>query len=85
MKKFHNNKNVTNYSTRATEKANYEVEMKLVNLNVLDIFKGNHLDELLAIYKGHLWKDSSDVYVTRIVSPSDIGGRLPVDPRDKEG
>lgn len=59
--------------------------MKLVNLNVLDIFKGNYLDELLAIYKGYLWKESSDVYVTKIVAPTDVGGRLPVDPKDKEG
>lgn len=59
--------------------------MKLINYDVLDVFKGSHLDELVNIYKQYLWKDSSDVYVTRIVAPSDVGGRLPVDPRDKEG
>lgn len=59
--------------------------MKFINFNVLDLFKGSHLDELVTIYKKYLWKDSSDVYVTRIVSPSDVGGRLPVDPKDKEG
>lgn len=67
------------------EKAKYEAELKFTNLNVQDVFRGNKTQDILDIFKERLWKDSSDVYITRIVAPTDVGGRLPVDPKDKEG
>lgn len=66
-------------------KAKYEVELKLANMNVQDLFRGNATREVLQIFTERLWRDSTDVYVTRIAAPVDVGGRLPVDPRDKEG
>lgn len=63
----------------------YEAELKFSNKNVPDLFRGNTTQEVLQIFRERLWRDSSDVYVTRIAAPIDVGGRLPVDPRDKEG
>ena len=54
-------------------------------MNVQDLFRGNATQEVLQIFKERLWRDSTDVYITRIAAPIDVGGRLPVDPRDKEG
>jgi hypothetical protein len=68
-----------------TGKAKYEVELKLANMNVQDLFRGNATREVLQIFTERLWRDSTDVYITRIAAPVDVGGRLPVDPRDKEG
>lgn len=67
------------------DKAKYEAELKFTNLNVEDFFRGNKTSEILDIFKERLWKESSDVYMTRIAAPTDFGGRFPVDPKDKEG
>jgi hypothetical protein len=68
-----------------TEKAKYEAELKFTNLNVEDVYLENKTRDILQIFREKLWKDSSSVYVTRIVAPTDVGGRIPVDPKDKEG
>jgi len=49
------------------------------------MFENNRLDNVLEIFKDKLWKESNDVYITKIASPLDVGGRLPLDPREKEG
>lgn len=60
--------------------------MKFYNLNVEEIFSNKEsIEDVLEIFRDRLWKESSNVYITRIVSPSDVGQRLPVDPNDKEG
>lgn len=60
--------------------------MKFYNLNVEDMFANKEaIGDVLDIFRDRLWKESSSVYITRIASPSDVGQRLPVDPRDKEG
>lgn len=66
--------------------------------DVLDIFreylwKGNE-DLLSSIGTGGIHDDENlesgkrlqqELYVTGITSPLDVGGRIPVDPRDKQG
>ncbi|CAN8024081.1 unnamed protein product [Ixodes persulcatus] len=63
----------------------YEVEMKFLNLNIEDLFDGNWLSGLEEIFRDHLWKNSPVIYVTKVASVVDIGGRVPVNPKDKEG
>ncbi|KAI1303098.1 Epsilon-sarcoglycan [Halotydeus destructor] len=68
-----------------TEKAKFHVELKLSNVNVEDVFDEVRVNELVGIFRDKLWKDNQVVYATLIVSPSDIGGRRPLNPKDKEG
>lgn len=68
-----------------TVKAKYQVELKLSNVNIEDLFSSNRVKDVLAIFRDRLWKDSAMVYVTMIAAPLDVGGRLPLDPKEKEG
>jgi hypothetical protein len=49
------------------------------------MFENNRLNDVLDIFKDKLWKESEVIYITKIASPLDVGGRLPLDPREKEG
>lgn len=63
----------------------YEVEMKFLNLNIEDLFEGDWLLDLEEIFRNHLWSNSPVIYITKVASVVDIGGRVPVNPKDKEG
>ncbi|RWS30331.1 O-phosphoseryl-tRNA(Sec) selenium transferase-like protein [Leptotrombidium deliense] len=63
----------------------YEVELKFTNLNIEEMYDDTKTRALLEIFKQRLWIGSDDVYITLIAAPLDVGGRLPVDPNDKEG
>ncbi|GFU58455.1 epsilon-sarcoglycan [Nephila pilipes] len=63
----------------------YEVEMKFLNLNVDDMFKSGRLSRLIEVFQSSLWKSNDDIYVTKVVSSLDVGGRLPLNPNMKEG
>ncbi|XP_028967681.1 uncharacterized protein LOC108864448 [Galendromus occidentalis] len=64
--------------------ANFEVEMKFMNYNIEDIFGTDVLQRLEAVMQ-NLWSSSQRVYVSKVASVLDVGGRKPIDPRDKEG
>lgn len=49
------------------------------------MFEGNKLKDIQEIFQDKIWKDSESVYITKIASPLDVGGRLPLHPKDKEG
>ncbi|RWS00673.1 O-phosphoseryl-tRNA(Sec) selenium transferase-like protein, partial [Dinothrombium tinctorium] len=63
----------------------YEVEMKFISLNVEEMFDEAKIKDVLEIFSDRLWIGSDNIYVTLIAAPSDVGGRLPIDPKDKEG
>lgn len=65
--------------------AQYEVEMKFLNLNVEDMFRGDRLSRLVELFRTDLWEESDITYVTKVVSSLDVGGRLPLNPKEKEG
>lgn len=70
------------------KEARHEIELKFSNLNVEDMFDEERLQQLIKIFENNLWRKShqSDViYVTMIASAIDVGGRLPLNPREKEG
>lgn len=51
-----------------------------------DMFQGEHIPNLLNIFRQYLWVDSKpNLYVTFLASASDLGQRLPLDPNDTEG
>lgn len=88
--------NKKNYETRRhvlpifiTEKRNparNEVQMKIDNLNVEDMFEVARMDRLKDVFKRVLWKDSDDdLYVTFLESAVDLGARLPLDPKQGDG
>lgn len=59
--------------------------MKFLNLNVEDMFRSDRLQKLVELFKSELWKESKEIYVTKVVSSLDVGGRLPLNPHEKEG
>lgn len=59
--------------------------MKFLNLNVEDMFRSDRLKRLVEVFKSDLWKDNEEIYVTKVVSSLDVGGRLPLNPNEKEG
>lgn len=72
-------------TTYVSGEAKFQAEMKLLNMNVEDLFEGSRLRQIEDIFKDHLWKKSESVYVTMVASAVDVGGRKPLNPRDKEG
>ncbi|XP_013783675.2 epsilon-sarcoglycan-like [Limulus polyphemus] len=87
--------NKDNYETRQTEmivnveprnkEAVYEVEMKFSNMNVEDMFQNDRLRQIEEIFRDYLWPESETIYITMVASAVDVGGRLPLDPTEKEG
>lgn len=66
--------------------AKYEVELKIDNLNVEDMFDVDRMDRLKDVFKKHLWNDSEeDLYMTYLASAIDLGARLPLNPKEGEG
>ncbi|XP_063233440.1 epsilon-sarcoglycan isoform X2 [Bacillus rossius redtenbacheri] len=66
--------------------AKYEVQLKIHNLNVEDMFDSRRLDRLLGIFRKKLWTESDeDLYVTFLASAVQLGGRLPLRPGEEEG
>lgn len=59
--------------------------MKFLNLNVEDMFKSDRLKRLVEVFRSDLWKGNEEIYVTKVVSSLDVGGRLPLNPNEKEG
>ncbi|GLV44362.1 Sarcoglycan alpha [Carabus blaptoides fortunei] len=85
-----------NYETRryilpiqVTEKLNpaqREVQMKIDNLNVQDMFDVERMERLKDIFRKKLWRDSqNDLYVTFLASAVKLGARLPLKPNEGEG
>ncbi|XP_017771255.1 PREDICTED: epsilon-sarcoglycan isoform X2 [Nicrophorus vespilloides] len=88
--------NRMNYETRRvvlpisiTEKlspARYEVQLKIDNLNVEDMFDVERMDRLKDVFRKRLWKDSEeDLYVTFLASAIELGARLPLNPDEGDG
>ena len=66
--------------------AQYEVQLKIDNLNVEDMFEVERMDRLKNVFKQQLWTESvEDLYVTFLASAVKLGARLPLDPNDGEG
>ncbi|UYV64466.1 hypothetical protein LAZ67_3000846 [Cordylochernes scorpioides] len=68
--------------------AQYHVELKLRNVNVEDMVLESRLAQLVEIFRHHLWPpppDGGSVYITQLTSTVDVGGRLPLNPMEKEG
>ncbi|KDR16217.1 epsilon-sarcoglycan isoform X2 [Zootermopsis nevadensis] len=66
--------------------AKYEVQMKVDNLNVEDMFDSYRLNRLLDIFRCELWRESEgDLYVTFLASAVHLGARHPLRPNEGEG
>ncbi|KAI4488282.1 hypothetical protein M0804_005130 [Polistes exclamans] len=63
----------------------YEVNLKIDNLNVEDIFGRNRTEKLLHIFRNKLWTTAMDLYVTFLASAVELGARLPLKPGESEG
>lgn len=42
-------------------------------------------EEIVDIFRRVLWSNTSDLFMTMIASPLDVGGRAPLNPKQKEG
>ena len=66
--------------------AKFEVQLKIDNLNVDDMFDVERMERLKDVFRKQLWKDSEqDLYVTFLASAVDLGARLPLNPKEGEG
>jgi hypothetical protein len=66
--------------------ATHEVQMKIDNLNVEDMFDSYRLNRLLDVFRCELWHESeSDLYVTFLASAVHLGARHPLRPNEGEG
>lgn len=66
--------------------AKYEVQMKVDNLNVEDMFDSYRLNRLLDVFRCELWHESKgDLYVTFLASAVHLGARHPLRPNEGEG
>lgn len=66
--------------------AKHEVQMKIDNLNVEDMFDSYRLNRLLDVFRCELWHESeNDLYVTFLASAVHLGARHPLRPNEGEG
>lgn len=88
--------NRKNYETRVrtlpihiTEKLNparNEVQLKIDNVNVEDMFDADRMERMKDIFRKALWKNSQDdLYITFLESAVRMGARLPANPSEGEG
>ncbi|KAJ9585970.1 hypothetical protein L9F63_020384, partial [Diploptera punctata] len=86
--------NRKNYETRRRvvhmnvqeKEAKHEVQLKIDNLNVEDMFDSYRLNRLLDVFRHKLWREGvNDLYVTFLASAVHLGARLPLRPNDGEG
>lgn len=55
-------------------------------MNIEDMFQEDRISYLMDTFRLNLWPSSKhDLYVTLLASTSDLGHRLPLDPKDTEG
>lgn len=60
--------------------------MKIDNLNVTDMFVGDHMSALKDIFTRILWKNTDyEIYVTFLKSALELGARKPLRPQEGEG
>lgn len=73
-------------SSLFTEPARYQVQLKIYNLAVEDLFEPHYLDDLLSIFRAELWPEAiHDLHVSFFASAVHLGARLPLRPEEKEG
>ncbi|KAF4530480.1 hypothetical protein B566_EDAN014682 [Ephemera danica] len=66
--------------------ARFEVQLKIHNLNVEDLFDTQRLSRLLDVFRSRLWPGSrDDLHVTMLASAVRLGARLPLRPTEREG
>ena len=74
------------YYLNFLDPAKHEVQLKIDNLNVEDMFDSYRLNRLLDVFRHKLWRESiDDLYVTFLASAVHLGARLPLRPNDGEG
>lgn len=76
---------IANVNKNITEPAKYEIQMKIDNLNIDDLFDGQKLQMLMNVFKEVLWSDADDLYATFLDSAIKLGARLPLKPQEGEG
>lgn len=60
-----------------------EVHLRLSNTNLFDFH--SRKQELISVFRDHLWTGDPSVKYTLIARPQDVSARLPLNPNDKEG
>ncbi|XP_065351126.1 alpha-sarcoglycan isoform X2 [Cloeon dipterum] len=66
--------------------AQYEVQLKIHNLNVEDLFESHRQSRLLDIFRHKLWPASAaDLHITMLASAVQLGARRPLRPTEGEG
>jgi len=65
---------------------NFEVNLKINNLNIEDIFDWQRMERLKKVFQNNLWQEShQDLRLTYADSVPQLGGRKPLNPSLKDG
>jgi len=65
---------------------NFEVNLKINNLNIEDIFDWQRMERLKKVFQNNLWQEShEDLRLTYADSVPQLGGRKPLNPNLKDG
>jgi len=65
---------------------NFEVNLKINNLNIEDIFDWQRMERLKKVFQNNLWQEShQDLRLTYADSVPQLGGRKPLNPNLKDG
>jgi len=65
---------------------NFEVVLKINNLNIEDIFDWQRMERLKKVFQNNLWQEShKDLRLTYADSVPQLGGRKPLNPNLKDG
>ena len=62
-------------STEFSEHTLYLVELRVRNLNLEDLFTGDHLHTLVGTLRG-LWPQEGDLVLVKVASLADVEGRI---------
>ena len=64
----------------------FQVSLKIDNLNVEDVFDERRKDRLLNLFKTRFWTEAAeDIHLSFAESALNVGGRRPLKPSSKDG
>ena len=83
---FDTSKLVVSLHTQTRAENQYQVRLKIDNLNIEDVFDETRKGRLLSLFKTRFWTESTDdIHLSFAESALKVGGRRPLRPSSKDG
>ncbi|XP_014216278.1 epsilon-sarcoglycan [Copidosoma floridanum] len=65
--------------------AKYQIQLKVNNLNVEDMFDRNRTEDLFDIFRKNIWRNATDLQLTFLAPAVELGARYPLKPGEQVG